>query len=304
MKRRNFIQTGLATSSAMLATAASSMPFEGVLNSSGRSFQLNYAPHEGMFANHAPGGILEQLRFMADQGFAAFEDNGMRGRSTDEQSAMAKVMTERGIDMGVFVAHTIYWDKPSLTTGKKEFIDQFLAECSASVEVAKRVNAKWMTVVPGNFDRSIPIGIQTGNIIEVLRRAADIFAKHDLVMVLEALSDTPDLFLRHSDQTYMICKAVNSPACKILFDMYHMQKNEGRMMYHIDQCWDEIAYFQIGDEPARNEPTTGEINYGNLFKHIHQKGFKGILGMEHGNATAGKAGEQAVIAAYRICDSF
>jgi hydroxypyruvate isomerase len=148
------------------------------------------------------------------------------------------------------------------------------------------------------------MGIQTGNVIEALRKGADILAPHNIIMVLEPLSDTPDLFLRFSDQTYMICKAVNSPSCKILFDMYHMQKNEGNIINNIDKTWDEIGYFQIGDNPGRKEPTTGEMNYKNIFKHIKEKGYKGILGMEHGNAKPGKEGEMALIKAYRESDSF
>ena len=72
----------------------------------------------------------------------------------------------------------------------------------------------------------------------------------------------------------------------------------------MDKSWKEIAYFQIGDNPGRKEPTTGEINYFNVFKHIHSKGYKGILGMEHGNSQKGKAGELQVIKAYRKVDSF
>jgi hydroxypyruvate isomerase len=69
-------------------------------------------------------------------------------------------------------------------------------------------------------------------------------------------------------------------------------------------AWDEIGYFQVGDNPGRNEPTTGEINYRNVFQHIHQKGFEGIVGMEHGNSIEGREGEQAVIDAYRAVDDF
>jgi hydroxypyruvate isomerase len=123
-------------------------------------------------------------------------------------------------------------------------------------------------------------------------------------MVLEPLSDNPDLFLRHSTQTYMICKAVKSPSCKILFDMYHMQRNEGSIIDNIDRCWDEIGYLQIGDNPGRNEPTTGEMNYRNIFRHIYSKGYKGILGMEHGISQKGKEGEAALIKAYRESDAF
>ena len=86
--------------------------------------------------------------------------------------------------------------------------------------------------------------------------------------------------------------------------MYHMQKNEGNIIKNIDLTWEEIGYFQIGDNPGRKEPTTGEMNYKNIFKHIHNKGFKGILGMEHGNSLPGKEGELALIKAYRESDAF
>jgi hydroxypyruvate isomerase len=161
-----------------------------------------------------------------------------------------------------------------------------------------------MTVVPGNFDRSQPMDIQTANVIECLRLGSEVLEKNGLVMVLEPLSDNPDLFLRHSTQTYMICKAVNSSACKILFDMYHMQRNEGDIIANMNRCWSEIGYMQVGDNPGRKEPGTGEMNYKNIFKHIHAKGFKGILGMEHGNAIKGIEGELALIKAYREADSF
>ena len=179
-----------------------------------------------------------------------------------------------------------------------------IKDCKDAVEVAKRVNAKWMTVVPGNYDRSLSHEMQTANVITALRKGSEILDKHNLVMVLEPLSDNPDLFLRHSHQTYMICKAVNSPACKILYDAYHMQRNEGDIIANMDRCWEEIAYLQVGDNPGRKEPTTGEMNYKNIFKHIYNKGFKGIVGMEHGNAQPGKEGEMALINAYREVDAF
>ena len=125
-------------------------------------------------------------------------------------------------------------------------------------------------------------------------------------MVLEPLNfrDHPGLFLTESPQAYKICKAVNSPSCKILFDIYHQQIQEGNLIPNIDKCWEEIAYFQIGDNPGRNEPTTGEINYSNIFKFIYSKGYEGVLGMEHGNSIKGIEGEKAVIDAYKKVDSF
>ena len=86
--------------------------------------------------------------------------------------------------------------------------------------------------------------------------------------------------------------------------MYHMQRNEGDIIANMNRCWSEIGYIQIGDNPGRKEPGTGEMNYKNIFKHIHAKGFKGILGMEHGNSIKGIEGELALIKAYREADSF
>ncbi len=80
--------------------------------------------------------------------------------------------------------------------------------------------------------------------------------------------------------------------------------NEGNLITNMEKCWDEIAYIQIGDNPGRKEPGTGEINYRNVFKYIDSKGFKGVLGMEHGNAMPGKEGELALIKAYREADKF
>ena len=164
-----------------------------------------------------------------------------------------------------------------------------------------------MTVVPGHVDLGLEMGYQTANVVETLRRAAALLEPHGIVMVLESLNwwqDHAGQFLTEIPQAYEICRAVDSPACKILFDMYHQQITEGNIIPNIDKAGSEIGYFQIGDNPGRKEPSTGEINYLNIFKHIHSKGYQGVLGMEHGNSKPGKLGEQAVIDAYRAADNF
>ena len=269
-------------------------------------FKLNYAPHLGMFKNSVGDDPIDQINYMADLGFRAFEDNGMRSRSVDLQNKISKTLENRGMKMGVFVAHKIYWDKPNLSSGDDDYRNEFLNYIENSVEVAKRVNAKWMTVVPGYLDLRKDMSYQTSNVVETLKRACDILEPHGLVMVLEPLNfrDHPGLFLTESPQAFQICKAVDSPSCKILFDIYHQQIQEGNLIPNIDDTWDEIAYFQIGDNPGRKEPTTGEINYKNVFKFIYEKGFEGILGMEHGNSIQGERGEKALVDAYLEADSF
>lgn len=271
-----------------------------------QAFPLKFAPHDGMFKETAGDDILAQLTYMADQGFTAFEDNELKSRSVATQEAMATLMQKRGITMGVFVAHNIYWREPNLASGDQKYRDEFLNDIKDSITVAKRIGAKWMTVVPGHVDLRLAPDYQTANVVETLKQAAALLEPHGLVMVLEPLNfrNHPGMFLAESPHAYQICKAVNSPACKILFDIYHQQIQEGNLIPNIEACWDEIAYFQIGDNPGRKEPGTGEINYNNVFKYIHDKGFNGVMGMEHGNSIEGKAGEQAVIEAYKKASEF
>ena len=291
MERRGFLKRSSMAGAALIPGLAAFSAYQPAA-AAGKTFNLNYGFHDGMFAAHAGKDFIEQIKWAHDQGFRSIEDNGMMNRTPEMQAKIGDTLAKLGMQMGVFVITTDGWHwKMSLATGKQEFKDLIIRDCHTAVEVAKRCNAKHMTVVPGNFDRSLPMDIQTANVIEALRGGAGVLEKHGLVMVLEPLSDNPDLFLRYSTQTYMICKAVNSPSCKILFDMYHMQRNEGNIIANINRTWEEIGYFQIGDNPGRKEPTTGEMNYKNIFKHIYNKGYRGVMGMEHGNPKPGKEGE-------------
>ena len=304
MKRRSFIQKTALTTSAVSLTSGLVQGSSILEPNEPHRFHLKYAPHLGMFKNLAGDDPIDQINFMADQGFTAFEDNAMMNRDVKLQEKIGDTLAKRNMTMGVFVIDKGGNMENTLAAGKQEHLDIFLAGCKKAVDVAKRVNAKWMTVVPGGYERNLPIGIQNANVIEALRRGAEILEPHGLVMVLEPLSDSPNLHLQTSEQTFLICKGVNSPSCKILYDIYHMQKNEGHLIHNMEMTWDEIAYIQIGDNPGRNEPTTGEINYKNVFKWIYEKGFTGVLGMEHGNSIKGKEGELAVINAYQHEDNF
>jgi hydroxypyruvate isomerase len=305
MRRRNFIQQGIAAGGAMLTPMALFAGAGDQKPETGKPFKLNYAFHDGMFKNNAGKDFSDQIRYGYDLGFRAIEDNGMMSRSPEEQENIGNLLTKLNMSMGVFVLGFDHWPPATtLTSGNKEWRDKFLKSAREAIDVSKRCTGKLITVVPGNFDRTIPMGYQTANVMESLKPAAEILEPYKIVMVLEPLSDNPDLFLRHSAEAYAICKSLNSPSCKILYDMYHVQRNDGDIIPGIDRGYDEISYYQIGDNPGRNEPGTGEMNYKNIFKHIYSKGYRGMLGMEHGNAFPGKEGEAALVASYRDADSF
>ena len=302
VSRRDVLRGAVALSVGLAGTETM-----GSMNTPSAKFKMKFAPHFGMFENSAGKDPIDQLKFAADEGFHAWEDNGMGGRSVEEQQRIATAMTKLEITMGVFVVNMATAWTPTLTTGKKDALDKFLDECKAAVEVAKRVGAKWMTVVPGTLAERLEMGYQTANVVDGLRRGAEIFEPHGLVMVIESLNpwtDHPGLFLTKIPQAFEVCRAVNSPSCKILMDLYHQQITEGNLIPNMDHAWSEIAYFQVGDNPGRNEPLTGEVNYRSVFGHAHSKNYDGVFGMEHGNSVGGKEGERKVIDAYRWCEGY
>ena len=305
MERRAFIRTGLTTSAAL------GLPFAGNSRSTksfeAQPFKLKYAPHIGMFKHSAGEDPLDQINFMADQGFTAFEDNSLANRDISLQEKIGRTLNDRKMEMGVFVGNWNVRRGDGLAKGDPEVRKAFVEEMKSSVDVAKRVNATWMTIVLGNRHHRLEPDYQTANIVETLKQASAVLEPHGLVMVIEPLNhlhNHPDVFLSKVPHGYLICKAVNSPSCKILFDLYHQQITEGNIIQNIDYSYEETGYFQIGDVPGRKEPTTGEMNYQNIFKHIHDKGYTGILGMEHGNFYPDKEGEQKLIQAYREVDDF
>ncbi len=270
-----------------------------------RTFNLRYAPHLGMFSQHG-GDATGQIDFMAAEGFTAFEDNSMRHRGRAEQKAIADALDRNNMLMGVLVANDGGFGPPLITSGDKDIEDRFCANVRETIEVAKLFNGKYATVVCGTVDPELNAKQQQANVVRALKRASAICEPHGLILCCEPLNwrDHPDQYLRYSPHSYEVMKQVDSPSCKILFDIYHQQASEGNLIEHMDKCWDEIAYIQVGDNPGRREPGTGEINYRNVFKFLAEKGYQGPVGMEHGNAKPGKEGERAVIDAYIQADDF
>jgi hydroxypyruvate isomerase len=268
-------------------------------------FKLHYAPSFGQFKAHAGDDLTAQIQFAADEGFTAMFDNGIMGRPAADQERIARELEKRGMMLGPFVLYADF-PKKSFVFKDSDIRAMLLDKMRQGMETMKRIHCPWALVVPGHYDESLAWDYQTANVVDNLRACMDVCAPAGLIVVLEPLNrrDHPGLFLTGIPQAYEICRAVDSPFCKIVDDIYHQQITEGNLIPNIDAAWSEIAAFHIGDNPGRKEPTTGEINFRNVFKHIHEKEYKGVLCMEHGTSKPGKEGERALIEAYRACDNF
>ena len=302
MDRRAFVAAGLAAGVA--AISSSHAEDKPAVKSSGK-FKLKYAPELGKYEASAGKDPIDQLKFFADEGFSAMFDNELYKKPPELQEAIAKQCQQLNLAMGPFIACAEF-GRPTFVLKDNTVRDSAITKIKAAIEVSKRTGCKMGIVVPGQYANNMEWAYQTANVIDNLKACAEVCEKDGFIMVIESLNskDHAGMFLSKIPQAYQICRAVNSSSCKILDDFYHQQITEGNLIPNMDRAWEEIAVFHIGDTPGRNEPTTGEINYRNVFKHIHEKGYQGVLCMEHGKSKPGKEGEQAVIEAYRWCDNF
>lgn len=267
-------------------------------------FKTKFSPEFGIFKGLAPTDPVDEIKWGYDQGFRAWESTMLFRRPVAEQERISRTVQELGMDFGQFVG-TLTFKDVTFAGRDASLREGVLADVRASVEIAKRMNTKFIHNVLGAADPRLPWDFQFANAIDLLKRIADIYEPHGLMMVMESMNhrvDHPNMFLHTIPQAYALAKAVGRPSVKVLFDFYHVQVQEGHLLSTLDYAWDEIAYIQIGDSPGRKEPTSGEINFPNVLKHLWNKGYRGFVGLEHGLTKPGAAGAEAALKAYRTID--
>jgi len=301
MIRRRFIRNSLAAST-LIAVNPTKVFSSSILEDG--LFNMKFSPDFRLFAGAAGENPLDQIQWAYDQGFRAWESTGLKSRSVKEQEAISGKIQSLGMEFGQFVG-TMTFTEVTFAGQDKALRDGVIEDARQSVEIAKRMNTKTVHIVLGLADPKLSRDFQMANAIDLSKRLVDIYKPEGITMIIEPMNhkvDHPGMFLHTVAQAYALVKAVGSEQIKILFDIYHVQIQEGNILHTLDRAWDEVGYFQIGDTPGRKEPGTGEINYKNVLQHIHNKGYRGFLGLEHGNSKPGKEGVLATVHSYREID--
>ena len=185
MQRREFLHRSALTT-ACVALGSAVAPARSSVKRS-EAFRLDYAPHFGMFHNHAGEDHVAQLEFIAAEGFRSLEDNGMARRPVEDQERIAQAMERLDLRMGVFVAHADF-QNVTFASDAPEMRERIVQDAKTAVEVAKRVNARWCTVVPGPSVNNMERDYQTANVVDCLRAMAEVCEPAGLIMVLEPLN--------------------------------------------------------------------------------------------------------------------
>lgn len=223
----------------------------------------------------------------AKYGFKACE---MLGWGGEDLEAAKKVLIEKGITSTCLLVQSkvleyalkLEWSHGIVYEDTEEaFVEAFKESC----ETAKFLGAPNIVVTTGNERTDVSRASQHAQIVKALKAVAPIAEAYGVTAVLEPLNilvNHKGYYLSTSQEGFEIIREVDSPNVRLLFDIYHQQITEGNLINNIKNNIDLIGHFHIGDNPGRNEPGTGEINYINVFKAIKETGYKKYLAFECG----------------------
>jgi hydroxypyruvate isomerase len=160
---------------------------------------------------------------------------------------------------------------------------EFQEGVGKAIEYAKALNCSQVNCLVGLTPAGVPTEKVRKTLIANLHFAAVALEKEGIRLLIEALNDKdfPGFHLVRTADVLGLIKEIGFPNVYLQYDVYHMQVMEGNLIKTIRANIDKIAHIQIADNPGRNEPGTGEINFPNIFKAIDADGYKGWIGCEY-----------------------
>lgn len=231
-----------------------------------------------------------QLERVAAAGYQGFEFGEWRAQ---DAAAITKLKNRLGLTCVCLVGNRSVNPIGMGLCDPKER-EGFLKEISASIEAAKRFESDKLVVLSGFKVKHLSRAQQHASIVEGLKRGAELASRAGITLIVEPINtlakieplnptgnNHADYFLDRPTEAFEIMRKLDSPFVKVLYDIYHAQIMEGNLVETIRENHPLIAHVHIGDVPGRNEPGTGEINFANVFRALHEVGFEGYAGMEY-----------------------
>lgn len=171
-------------------------------------------------------------------------------------------------------------------------VDEFRAGVKQAIEVATQLGAPQLNCLAGKAPAGVSNELLRKTFVENLRYAAAEFKKANLKLLIEPINtfDIPGFYLNTTLQAISILDEVGADNAFVQYDIYHAQRMEGELAATMQKFLSRIGHMQLADNPARNEPGTGEINYRFLFQFIDKIGYPGWIGCEYKPATTTEAG--------------
>jgi hydroxypyruvate isomerase len=171
-------------------------------------------------------------------------------------------------------------------------VDEFRAGVAKAIEYGKALGVSQINCLAGKAPAGVVAAELRRTFVDNLRFAAAELKKSGLRLLIEPINtyDIPGFYVNRTAQALAIIDEVGSENLFLQYDIYHAQRTEGEIAATIEKNLPRIAHIQLADNPGRNEPGTGEINYGFLFTHLDTIGYTGFVGCEYKPATTTEAG--------------
>jgi len=171
-------------------------------------------------------------------------------------------------------------------------VSEFRDGVGKAIEYAKALGVPQLNCLAGKAPQGVPDAVLRSTLVSNLRYAAAELAAAGLKLLVEPINtyDIPGFVLSRSAQTIEILDEVAASNVYLQYDVYHLQRMEGELAATIQRLLPRIAHIQLADNPGRNEPGTGEINYPYLFALLDRIGYRGWIGCEYKPAASTEAG--------------
>jgi hydroxypyruvate isomerase len=196
---------------------------------------------------------------------------------------MKKVATSLHLGMDTLIA-TPDWGKRPVSMVIPEQRDAFLADVRNAIAWAKKFEIPQIILMSGNEVPGKSRDEQYASLLEGCKRAGDLAATAGVTMIVEPLNNKVNhkgFFLTTCVEGLKLIKQVDNPHVKLLFDLYHEQVQIGNVTRTAIEAAPYVAVYHVADNPGRNDPGTGEMNYENIYRAIKKTGYSGYVTMEY-----------------------
>ena len=216
---------------------------------------------------------LESVEFVA-------EHVNWSGAECEKYAKLARSF-KLGIDT---IIATPDWKKRPVSMVNPAQRDGFLADVRQAIEFAKKLDVPQIILMSGDEIAGVPREQQWASLLEGAKRAGELAAQGGKTLIVEPLNakvDHKGFFLTTCTDGLRLVKEVDNPHVRLLFDLYHEQVQVGNVTRTAVEAAPYVAVYHVADNPGRNDPGTGEMNYANIYKAIQKTGYSGYITMEY-----------------------
>ena len=283
-------------------------------------FRLRYTGHLGLRAPDQPlfrhsarsADPVDQIVFLAEQGFAGVQDNFLKLRPVAEQERIGVALARYGLQMGSFNNNPLAWNRPLWSLADPAAQAELARDLEESIAAAARTGGRYLTCVTG-------MGLRQGDpaedaarhaaelqgMIENLRRLADRAAEGGCILCMEPVAAAwiPGLLVATLADALHVVHTVAHPAVKLLFDIAHVQTSEGDVLPRLRACWSDVALLQAADTPGRRDLGSGELDWPAILRFVREQAYAGLIEIEHLPAADSAEAEHQLLRRLRAVDA-